>query len=465
MRTPEELRNELKSCDAITSAVETAAQKNGTSPLLDVAVALLENDEVCRQTGLAKALRQLASTSPPPSDPTTWLCARLREFRPALVAKNQGESVLEGLVMKCDEFANIHLLPTKQLHPQTWNFRKCDDADLPVFGVGQCHLDGISFLLKHLKDDLGFKAVKWFNMREEPVVFLDGQACAPRTAGNMNENVEYLVSIEGYELDSMELRLCSDCVDFAEKTDSKTIGVFYQTSNGDNEERQLATPIDRSYSIRNGYKWLAAQEGGASVEYYRVPIADETAPEEKDFDQLIAELRGNLAQPGVAFVFNCQMGRGRTTTGMVSACIMAKASRNFCDEAPLHEASTPRNRKRGEFLSILTLLDLIDRACSCSGQQAKLLADQSIDACAHAQNMVEAIVACENSAASAEPGAARSPEFWQSRAHNYLERYAYIILFAAYALENAASDYSSNFTEWSHQHWQFKRVIKHLTLE
>ena len=107
--------------------------------------------------------------------------------------------------MKCDEFANIHLLPTEPLHPQTWSFRKCDYTDLPVFGVGLCHLDGISFLLKHLKDDLGFKTVKWFNMREEPVVFLNGQACAPRTAGNMNENVEYLILIEGYELDSMEL--------------------------------------------------------------------------------------------------------------------------------------------------------------------------------------------------------------------------------------------------------------------
>ena len=109
------------------------------------------------------------------------------------------------------------------------------------------------------------------------------KTCAPRIAGNMNDNVDHLVSIEGYELDSMELRLCSDCIDFAQNTDSKTIGVFYQTSNHDNEKRQLATPLDRSCSIRDGYKRLAAQEGGASVEYYRVPIADETSPEEKDF--------------------------------------------------------------------------------------------------------------------------------------------------------------------------------------
>jgi len=219
--TPKKLYIEgLKNSDEIAFAIETVAHSNIIRfhrPLLEVAVALLEKDGVCSKTGLAKALQQLASTSPPPADPTTWLCARLREFRPPLVVQNSGQSVLEGLIMKCDEFADIHLLPTERLHPQTWNFRKCDDTDLPIFGVGQCHLDGISFLLKHLKDDLGYKAVKWFNMREEPVVFLDGQACAPRTAGNMNENVEYLVSIEGYELDSMESRLCSDCIEFAQK--------------------------------------------------------------------------------------------------------------------------------------------------------------------------------------------------------------------------------------------------------
>ena len=34
----------------------------------------------------------------------------------------------------------------------------------------------------------------------------------------------------------------------------------------------------------------------------------------------------------------------------------------------------------------------------------------------------------------------------------------------AYALENAKTEYAANFSEWSHKHWQFKRVIKHLTL-
>ena len=46
-----------------------------------------------------------------------------------------------------------------------------------------------------------------------PVVFLDGHACAPRSLHNMNENVEHLTSIQGWELDSLEKRLRDDCAD------------------------------------------------------------------------------------------------------------------------------------------------------------------------------------------------------------------------------------------------------------
>ena len=129
--------------------------------------------------GLASALRAMAVKMP--EDPTAWLCARLKASRP-VVASSYTESVLKAHVMKSDEFQDIHILKnTPRPHPQAWNFRRTD-AGLPVFGVGQCHYEGIAFLVRHLKQDLGFQKVMWFNMREEPVVFLDGQACAPRTA-------------------------------------------------------------------------------------------------------------------------------------------------------------------------------------------------------------------------------------------------------------------------------------------
>ena len=52
----------------------------------------------------------------------------------------------------------------------------------------------------------------------------------------------------------------------------------------------------------------------------RMPIVDEKAPRECDFDAMLSELKG--ADTNTACVFNCQMGKGRTTTGMIVACLI-----------------------------------------------------------------------------------------------------------------------------------------------
>ena len=59
----------------------------------------------------------------------------------------------------------------------------------------------------------------------------------------------------------------------------------------------------------------------------------------------------------------------------------------------------------------------------------------------------------------------RNPDFWRARGRNYLERYCYLVLFAAYALEHAPTNYAASFSEWAHHRWQLKRVLKHMTLE
>jgi len=458
-----------------------AAAGGEKEALLKASVALRGSSAGEHKSGLATVLEQLANNPSPPDDVTRWLCSRLQLCRPDTV-EEYPENVLAGLVMKSDEFENIHLFKTPRPHPCVWNFRKTEAADLPVFGVGQCHLEGIVFLARHLKER-GYPKVLWFNMREEPVVFLDGQACAPRSAGNLNENVEHLTSIQGWELDSMEKRLRDDCAEAA-KASGGTIGVFFQLGDGSNDERPLTVSHELSVPVRGAYQHVNRAEGVAEVTYHRVPITDESAPEEQRFDQLISALKPIATGATVddtALVFNCQMGRGRTTTGMVCGSIMLLAARGWVapqagEPLPAPEAEG-RDLKRGQFNAVLELLRLVDGAAQTAqagtagvpkegrGLRAKLLADQCCDDCGHAQNMVEAIIACTDAAKKAEIGAARSPEFWARRAINYLERYAFILLFAAYALEEVHGGYETSFTEWSHRHWQFKRVIKHLTLE
>jgi len=82
------------------------------------------------------------------------------------------------------------------------------------------------------------------------------------------------------------------------------------------------------YVIRRDVQTLAAwsrqrhavAEDGFDVDYQRVPVTDEKAPKERDFVFLVRRLWQQPA--GTALVFNCQMGRGRTSTGMIIASLL-----------------------------------------------------------------------------------------------------------------------------------------------
>merc|ERR1711992_339520 len=59
---------------------------------------------------------------------------------------------------------------------------------------------------------------------------------------------------------------------------------------------------------------------GFDLSYFRLPIVDEKAPRDQDFDAILTEMRNTTRE--TACIFNCQMGKGRTTTGMILACLL-----------------------------------------------------------------------------------------------------------------------------------------------
>ena len=60
--------------------------------------------------------------------------------------------------------------------------------------------------------------------------------------------------------------------------------------------------------------------------WFRLPIVDEKAPKEENLDDILNVLRQQ--GPDTACVFNCQMGKGRTTTGMILACLIKGCNTN-----------------------------------------------------------------------------------------------------------------------------------------
>ena len=93
-------------------------------------------------------------------------------------------------------------------------------------------------------------------------------------------------------------------------------------------------------SIDNYKRDIRLAEDGYDVDYQRVPVTDEKAPKERDFVFLVRRLWQQPA--GTALVFNCQMGRGRTSTGMIIASLLLL--RQACN--PLTLEKSPNGRLR-----------------------------------------------------------------------------------------------------------------------
>lgn len=77
----------------------------------------------------------------------------------------------------------------------------------------------------------------------------------------------------------------------------------------------------RALALSRRFDAQVAMEG-LKLTYKRVPITDEQAPLEKDFDTIVRTMQSAYAENAqTAFVYNCAMGRGRTTSGLVISCL------------------------------------------------------------------------------------------------------------------------------------------------
>jgi len=231
--------------------------------------------------------------------------------------------------------------------------------------------------------------------------------------------------------------------------------------DGEKQEKKTRTNIKVVDDEAGAPEENKVQSGMPSLEYYRIPITDETPPEEKDFDDMVTMMR-DFAAGGTnsAMVFSCQMGRGRTTTAMVCASIVWYASRGWSmDKISYVDPESP-NLLQGEWKGVIRLMSMLD-----DGLEVKALVDQCIDECAAIQNLREAIKDCKDQANAAPPSGERSTAFWLKRGQNYLERYCYLLLFAAYARSTASEGFTQAFSSWLRQHWSLKRLLKQLVLD
>ncbi|ERN03230.1 hypothetical protein AMTR_s00003p00177190 [Amborella trichopoda] len=402
-----------------------------------------------------------------------------------VAAMRNGEVLGRQTVLKSDHCPGCQSATLPERVDGAPNFREV--PGFPVYGVANPAIDGIHAVLQRIGGSQGGRPVLWQNMREEPVVYINGKPFVLREVERPYKNMLEYTGIDCERVEKMEARLKEDILREAERY-SGAIMVIHETNDGqifDAWEHVNAGGVQTPLEV---YRCLESE--GFPLKYARIPVTDGKAPQSSDFDSLALNIAS--ASSNTAFVFNCQMGRGRTTTGTVIACLVKLridhgrpltlqhldistdelgSGFSSSDEAGTEsaEASTAHSRAEGGQeahhtygIDDILLLRKVTRLFD-NGVESREALDAIIDRCSAMQNIREAVLQYRKvfNQQHVEP---RVRRLALNRGAEYLERYFRLIAFAAYLGSEAFDGFCGQgetrvtFKTWLHRRPEVKEM-------
>eukprot|EP00164_Ancoracysta_twista_P007021 GFYU01009889.1.p1 GENE.GFYU01009889.1~~GFYU01009889.1.p1 ORF type:complete len:470 (-),score=108.31 GFYU01009889.1:116-1525(-) len=352
---------------------------------------------------------------------------------------------LTACAVKFDHFENIYRLP-KEIEGAP-NFRKTDK--FRVYGTGQPTHEGFKLVLRKLDAS----KVVWVNMRQEPVVYVNGNSFTPREKERLNENMEF-PGIQGWQIERLQEDFVNQIREEAAAANNE-VTYWYDTYAEHPDDRKNIEAKDTVQSPKDimtlSEMYWNLRDAGFVVQYERLPIVDEKAPSTADFDKLTRIVK--TAKEDRSFVFNCQMGKGRTTTGMVCACLVKCALANDFEVPgdPYTINEDAPDLVRGEFKVIRELCKVLD-----DGVNIKAHTDHIIDDCSKMQNLRECIMWTKERY-EVEPTGHR--QFWARMSVNFIERYFFLITYNAYLRQTKDDRFRETFHEWLDERMELQAMI------
>ncbi|KAG6374346.1 inositol hexakisphosphate-domain-containing protein [Boletus reticuloceps] len=415
-----------------------------------------------------------------------------------VVANRSGSILSASTILKSDFFSNLQKMTLPERIDGSPNFRRVPltlmlrssggpipDVSIPllervtdgkmVCGSGMPTVQGLRRALARVDaGPQGTNMVFWTSLREEPVVYVAGRPHVLRLVDKPLENVE-ATGVTTVMVETMEERFKKDVLRELRQGGGRILlhdeveerpGVFTiipiweAVSEGD-----IMTPRDVFDLVANeGYK----------IDYDRVAITDEQAPLPDALFQLLNRIRLGYSQAG-DFIFNCQMGRGRTTTGMVTACLISTIM-NWVGDENVHVAedmstlnydsmdgpSEEEAYLQGEYKTILQLVGVLSH-----GKIAKRLTDRAIDLMQDVQNLRKAIYDYKLKVEACEKGSVKQGKL-MNIAVNYLYRYGTLIVFCNYLIEMRESTGKGEekpFPAWLREHREIAKLLGRRSLD
>ena len=310
-------------------------------------------------------------------------------------------------------------------------------SDLPTaretWGCGMPTVDGLRRGLTRMGAGAGDEAsVVWTNLREEPVLYVNGRPHVLRLADQPLTNVE-ATGVTTDVVERIERSLKRELIEEAHQRNGRVLlHDEVKSEDGGFEIIPLWETVRDEDVLTPREVYDLVRREGFRVEYARVAITDEQAPVPQVFSQLEDRVQHAIDTRAMT-VFNCQMGRGRTTSGMIIAALIVSINQYghelLTSEVQLRFAqgdSAPDSARElredellmhGEYRCILQLVGVLS-----NGKLAKSLTDRVIDRMETIQNLRKAISLIKLRADSAEPNSPKQQQL-QVAFHNYLGRY------------------------------------------
>merc|ERR1712154_451612 len=189
---------------------------------------------------------------------------------------------MEKAVCMTDHFDKIQKLPDPI--PGVPNFRRV--PGFKVYCCGQPTLEGFEKVLEKVTGSIYPKdgPIIWFNLRQEPTVYVNGNPVCARPPNKIGEYAE-LGAITRDIIKEQEAAFAGECE--GRKSTSQAIE-----------------------GLKEKYPGLV---------HWRVPVCNSASPLESDYDIMVKTLIGTSINTPV--IVNDQVGLSRATTGCVIACL------------------------------------------------------------------------------------------------------------------------------------------------
>jgi len=321
------------------------------------------------------------------------------------------------------------------------NFRRV--PGYKVFCCGQPTREGFAAAIEKACGDKWPKdgPLIWLNMRQEPIVYINGNPVCARPPNKIGEYAELgAVTQESIAADEAEFcRMLTKRAADAEGNKIKVVDVSKVESEV--EVKEIVTLADVIAGLKEKFPGL---------QHYRIPICNSAAPTEKDFDDLCTALLGkNINCP---VIVNCQVGLSRSTTGSVSACLfrefqIAASYEGLIETVPgvnmevllmdKYEMDPAKDTLfRGEFEVVKELIEALPEAAAAKRECDKVIDKNGPSPKGTGIKQLRENIAESKLSYEIMDDAAQA--FLKTKIMDNIHKYFYLICFTAYLREQAS---------------------------